>query len=93
VVFYPSRGNHQRVPTYSRRNRGQSALIALGEAIKRVRIACGFSQEELALRVEIDRSYMGGIERGESNVTVLNLVKIAGALGMDASDLLAQAGL
>jgi len=81
------------VPTYSRRNRGQSALIALGEAIKRVRIACGFSQEELALRVEIDRSYMGGIERGESNVTVLNLVKIAGALGMDASDLLSQAGL
>lgn len=81
------------MPTYSRRNRGQSALIALGEAIKRVRIACGFSQEELALRVEIDRSYMGGIERGESNVTVLNLVKIAGALGMDASDLLSQAGL
>jgi transcriptional regulator with XRE-family HTH domain len=93
VAFYPSRGNDSWVPTYSRRNRGQSALIALGEAIKRVRIACGFSQEELALRVEIDRSYMGGIERGESNVTVLNLVKIAGALGMDASDLLSQAGL
>ena len=81
------------MPTYSRRNRGQSALIALGEAIKRVRIACGLSQEELALRVEIDRSYMGGIERGESNMTVLNVVRIAGALSLTASELLEQAGL
>jgi transcriptional regulator with XRE-family HTH domain len=81
------------VPTYSRRNRGQSALVGLGEAIKRARIACGLSQEELALRVEIDRSYLGGIERGESNPTVLNLVKISGALDMAASDLVGQAGL
>jgi len=67
--------------------------MPVGEAIGCVRIANGVSQEELALRVEIDRSYMGGIERGESNVTILNLVKIAGAMGLTASELLEQAGL
>lgn len=81
------------MPTVSRRHSKQPALVALGEAIRRVRAASGMSQEELALRTEIDRSYMGGIERGESNVTVLNLARIAGEMGLTASELLAQAGL
>jgi transcriptional regulator with XRE-family HTH domain len=51
------------------------------------------SQEELALKVGIDRSYMGAIERGESNLTVLSAAKIAAALNLQASQLLEQAGL
>ena len=54
------------MPTFLVRHRRQLSLVALGEAIRRVRLAAGMSQEELALRAEIDRGYMGGIERGES---------------------------
>jgi transcriptional regulator with XRE-family HTH domain len=51
------------------------------------------SQEALADAAGIDRSHMGKIERGERNVTLLNVLKIAGALGRTASTLLADAGL
>ena len=91
--LYPSRGNDCGVPSYSTRNRKQPALVALGQAIRRLRDAAEVSQEELALRAGIDRGYMGGIERGESNPTVLNVVKIASAMNVTTAELLAQAGL
>lgn len=90
---HPSQGNSARVPTRSVRYAGHSALVALGEAIRRVRSAQGIAQETLALRSEIDRSYLGSVERGESNVTLMNIVKIAAALGLSASELVEQAGL
>ena len=60
-------------------------LIKLGEHIRDARKAKGLSQEHLALQAEIDRSYVGGIERGERNVSFLNLVKIATCLECDVS--------
>lgn len=51
------------------------------------------SQEALADAAGIDRSHMGKIERGERNVTLLNLVRIAAALGAKPSQLLIQADL
>jgi transcriptional regulator with XRE-family HTH domain len=51
------------------------------------------SQETLADAAGIDRSHMGKIERGERNVTLLNLTRIAKAMGCKPSDLLASAGL
>ncbi len=60
-------------------------LIELGDQIRQVRKAKGFSQEQLALHAEIDRSYVGGIERGERNVSFLTLVKIAICLECDVS--------
>lgn len=51
------------------------------------------SQEALADAAGIDRSHMGKIERGERNVTMLNLVKIAAALNGLPSDLLLKAQL
>jgi len=51
------------------------------------------SQEALAIDAELDRSYVGGIERGEHNLTVMNIVKIATALKMPPSALFASAGL
>ena len=81
------------MPVYSSKHSKHPALVALGDAIRRVRFAQGIAQEELALRCELDRSYVGGVERGESNVTVLNITKIASALDMNASELLEQAGL
>lgn len=51
------------------------------------------SQEALADAAGIDRSHMGRIERGERNVTLLNVLKIAAALNGSAADLLRDAGL
>jgi transcriptional regulator with XRE-family HTH domain len=76
-------------PTYA----GSKELVALGIVIKDARLALGFSQEALANEVGIDRSYMGGIERGEHNVALVNLVKIANALKITAAELLAEAKL
>ena len=63
-------------------------LVALGEAIRRARTGAGLSQEALAVDADLDRSYMGGIERGEHNLTVMNIVKIANALKLKPSTLL-----
>ena len=51
------------------------------------------SQEELALKCEIDRSYMGSIERGEQNSGLLHIAKLAKALDMKISELMAIAKL
>lgn len=69
------------------------ALAALGAVIRLERKGRGLSQEALADAAEIDRSHMGKIERGERNLTMLNLLRIARALGRSASKLLADANL
>ena len=72
---------------------GDPVLVALGEAIRRARTGADLSQEALAVDADLDRSYMGGIERGEHNLTVMNIVKIANALKLKPSTLLDSAGL
>lgn len=66
---------------------GNPALRALGQTIKQIRLKKGYSQESVALASEMDRSYFGGIERGEHNVAVINLHKIAKALDVHIKDL------
>lgn len=68
-------------------------LVRLGKAVRAYRKAAGLSQEALADAAEIDRSHMGKIERGERNVTVLNILKIAAALNRPASEIFNEAGL
>lgn len=75
------------------KNRQDPKLIALGIAIKQARLAKGLSQEHLALLADIDRSYLGRVERGDNNVAILTLIRIASALGRTANDLLTDAGL
>jgi transcriptional regulator with XRE-family HTH domain len=72
---------------------GHPALVALGRAIRQLRSKQGLSQEGLAHEIGLDRSYIGGIERGEHNLTLMNLLKIAEKLGIDPSELLKQANL
>ena len=67
------------------------SLKRLGTAIRRARKGCDISQEALADLAGIDRSHMGRIERGERNVTVLNLQKIANSLNLTMAHLLAMA--
>ena len=69
------------------------SLKRLGEAVRAARKARSLSQEALADAAGIDRSHMGKIERGERNVALLNVARIAKALGCKPSDLLASAGL
>lgn len=80
------------MPNASRR-RQDPALVALGEAIRRLRLAKNISQEKLALLAEVDRSYVGRVERGDNNVAVLTLARIAQALNVTVAKLLREAEL
>jgi transcriptional regulator with XRE-family HTH domain len=64
-----------------------AALVALGQEIRRVRREKGFSQENFAYTAGLDRAYYGAIERGERNVSALNLMRIAAALGVEVGEL------
>jgi transcriptional regulator with XRE-family HTH domain len=68
-------------------------LVRLGVAVRSRRIGLDLSQEALADNAGIDRSHMGKIERGERNVTFLNLLRIANAMHCKPSELLIDAGL
>lgn len=67
--------------------------MSLGAAIRARRKELEMSQEALADFAEIDRSHMGKIERGERNVTFMNIVRIARAMEVLPSELLRDAGL
>ncbi len=58
-----------------------------GNRIRELRKSRGWSQEEFALRVDLDRSYIGGVERGERNISLENICLIATALGVPTSSL------
>ena len=64
------------------------ALVKLGQRVRQLREHGGVSQEELAHLADLDRTYVGGVERGERNLGALNLLRIAAALGVSASVLL-----
>ncbi len=65
----------------------------IGTAIKRRRKAIGESQERFAEMADCHRNYVGLVERGEQNLTVDSLVRIAKALNCKVSEILADAGL
>jgi transcriptional regulator with XRE-family HTH domain len=64
-------------------------LRAFGIAVRELRQERGFSQEAFADAVGVHRTYIGGIERGERNVGLINVARIAGALGVSISVLMA----
>ena len=66
-------------------------IQSLGEALRSRRIKAGYSQEGFADEVGLHRTYIGAVERGERNITVKNLVKIADALDISPSLLLKDA--
>lgn len=65
----------------------------LGMVIRQEREGKNLSQEALAFECGLHRTYIGAIERGERNLCLLNIIRIAEALGSPASDLLRKAGL
>lgn len=66
--------------------RRAAELVQFGEAVRQQRKARGYSQEAFGDACGIDRSYMGGIERGEHNLALVNILKIIRALGMQPSE-------
>jgi len=66
-------------------------MRALGEEIRRRRVALGVGETELARRAEIHRNYLHSVEAGERNISVSNLKRIADALGVDISELVSAA--
>ena len=63
-------------------------LKKFGEYILKLRKAKNLSQEQLAELAGLHRNYIGGIERGERNVALVNIVRLAKALGVSPSELL-----
>lgn len=63
-------------------------LKRFGARVRAERERLGVSQEELADRAGVHRTYLGGVERGERNVGLLNVLRIARALGVPPSALL-----
>jgi DNA-binding XRE family transcriptional regulator len=64
-----------------------STHLKLGQKIKKIRTEAGITQEELAAKTGVDRSYMGFIERGEKNPTLETIRKIAWALRVSVKEL------
>jgi transcriptional regulator with XRE-family HTH domain len=63
-------------------------LKRFGETLREHRQRAGLSQEKLAAKAGIDRTYVGGAERGERNVALVNIVRLAEALNINAAELL-----
>ena len=68
--------------------REQKIKKEFGERVRSIRKNIGLSQEALALKCELDRTYIGGVERGERNVSLLNICKIAAALDISPRELM-----
>lgn len=65
-----------------------AALIQFGKRITRLRQCRAMSQEELATKAGVHRTYIGMIERGEKNITILTMLRVTTALDVKLSDLL-----
>lgn len=63
------------------------ALIKIGNRIRELRKAKGFSQEGFAYEIGLDRTYMGSVERGERNIAAINLIRIAKALKVEVGEI------
>ena len=68
----------------------KETLKRFGERVRQLRVAAGLSQEQLADRSGLHRTYIGGVERGERNVGLLNVYAIAAALREPVESLFGQ---
>ena len=97
MVEYASGHNLRGVPRVSGKIDAEGErnprLVLMGLAIKSMRERAGLSQEKLAQDADIERAHMSKIETGRRNVTILNLLRIADALGCSTAEILRTAGL
>lgn len=62
-------------------------LLRFGQRLAEIRKKCGWSQERLALESGLARSYLGGVERGQRNIAVLNILRLARTLSCEPGSL------
>jgi transcriptional regulator with XRE-family HTH domain len=72
------------------RTKESDPRLAFGRTVRRLRENRGLSQEKLAELAGIHRTYIGDVERGTRNIALLNMTKIAKALGTSLSRLIAE---
>ncbi len=68
----------------------KKAQKQLGEVIRDKRKALGYSQEDFASECGVHRTYMGAVERGERNISLMNIIRISNRFGILPSELLAE---
>jgi transcriptional regulator with XRE-family HTH domain len=68
-------------------------LRSFGDSLREERKRLGISQEQLALLADVNRTYVGGVERGEENISLLTMYKLSSVLKVKPSSLLGKAGL
>jgi len=66
----------------------QDPRILFGKRVRELRLALGLSQEKLAEISDLHRNYVGGVERGERNVSLINIVKLARGLDAEPAELM-----
>jgi transcriptional regulator with XRE-family HTH domain len=84
--------DHSVVTTISPK-RKQPTLLAIGNAIRALRLEHGLTQERLAAAAGLNLSYLSAVERADNNPTLTTLVAIANALGLTLEELSARAGV
>jgi transcriptional regulator with XRE-family HTH domain len=72
----------------ARATRHRSAPETFGARVRERRVALGLSQEKLAERADMHWTYVGQIERGERNLGLVNILRLAAALKVDAGELM-----
>jgi transcriptional regulator with XRE-family HTH domain len=72
------------------RRRSPNPKTAFGVAVRHLRLAKQISQEELADRAKIHRTYIGDVERGTRNIALINMTRIAQALGVPLSRIISD---
>jgi len=68
--------------------RRDPVLAAFGRSVRKCRDAKGYSQETLAEKADLDRTYVSDVERGTRNLGIKNVVRLAKALGVSAAELM-----
>ena len=65
----------------------ESPLVRFGTRVRRHRVRRGLSQEKLGFEAGVHRTFVGAVERGEVNISLVNILRLAGALGCDPAGL------
>jgi transcriptional regulator with XRE-family HTH domain len=66
----------------------KSVLVRFGEIVRETRLRKGISQERLAELANLHRTYVSGVERGERNISLVNIERIAHALGVEMAEIM-----
>ncbi len=86
-TYVVQKGNLAEMPPRSLDRPNTQLLIEFGNRLRAVRKTAGLSQEALADRAGLHRTYVGHVERGESNLTLTSIITLCEALEADPADL------